>query len=67
MQYLIYNNEDNQHYIIYFHNSEDCYHWIVNTLDLSKDWNFEPYDDFDNMANGVNDNDFQYNIKKERV
>ena len=58
MQYLIYNNEDNQHYIIYFHNIDDCYHWIVNTLDLSKDWNFEPYDD----AKFLGSENYNFNI-----
>ena len=58
MQYLIYNNEDNQHYIIYFHNSDDCYHWIVNTLDLSKDGNFEPYDD----AKFLGSENYNFNI-----
>mgnify|MGYP003133315319 CR=1 FL=1 len=45
MQYIIYNKQDKQHYVIYFVNASRCYNWIVNTLDLSKNWSFEPYDD----------------------
>lgn len=45
MRYIIYNQEDNQHFIINFSSGDDCEHWIINTLDLSKHWSFEPYDD----------------------
>ena len=60
MIYLIYNDKDNQHFLKDFKNSGDCRVWIVNTLDLSKGWNFDFYDIFDGIRK-------TNNIKKERV
>ena len=34
--YRIYNKKDNEKYYRTFNNNSDCYHWIVNHLDLSK-------------------------------
>ena len=36
--YLINNEIDNEYYIKYFNNSDDARHWVINTLDLSKNW-----------------------------
>ena len=39
MKYLIYNNAGRaEHYIKEFENEDDVYHWIINTLDCSKNW-----------------------------
>ena len=36
--YLINNEIDNEYYIKDFNNSDDARHWVINTLDLSKNW-----------------------------
>jgi hypothetical protein len=41
MKYKIYNNKDNESYFKEFNSYDDCYHWIVNHLDLSKGWNMD--------------------------
>jgi len=49
-EYIIHNEKDNQNYIKTFINNEDCKNWIINTLDLSKNWSFytEPKTTFNN-------------------
>jgi len=37
--YLINNNKDNQKFEKKFKCMEDAKHWVINTLDLSKNWN----------------------------
>jgi|TARA_R100000781_G_C4040550_1_gene113817 hypothetical protein len=39
--YKIYNNKDNETYYKEFDNYNDCYHWVVNHLDLSKEWSVD--------------------------
>ena len=39
--YKIYNKKDNENYFRTFKTNSDCYHWIVNHLDLSKDWSYD--------------------------
>ena len=58
MQYIIFNEVDKQHFVIYFTNSVNCRNWIINTLDLSKKWSFEPYND--NKIEGLEN--YNYNI-----
>ena len=41
MYYNIYNDKDNESYCRIFESKNECYHWIVNHLDLSKNWNFK--------------------------
>ena len=36
--YLINNDKDNEHYLKEFNNSADARHFIINHLDLSKNW-----------------------------
>lgn len=36
--FLIKNNKDNEYYLKEFNNSNDCRNWIINHLDLSKNW-----------------------------
>ena len=38
--YLIRSTKTVQEYRRSFGSSEDCYHWIVNHLDLSEDWRY---------------------------
>ena len=40
MKYIIANNKDNEKYYKKFKSSVDCRHWIINHLDLSKEWKF---------------------------
>ena len=40
MEYTIHNKKDNEHYIKKFNDNEECRNWIINTLDLSKEWEF---------------------------
>ena len=39
--YKIYNKKDNENYFRTFNTNSDCYHWIVNHLDLSKEWSYD--------------------------
>ena len=39
--YKIYNNKDSEIYYKEFDNYDDCHHWVVNHLDLSKEWNVD--------------------------
>jgi hypothetical protein len=39
--YKIYNKKDNENYFKTFNTNSDCYHWIVNHLDLSKEWSYD--------------------------
>ena len=41
MTYRIYNNIDNEIYFKSFDNYNECYNWIVNHLNLSKNWNVD--------------------------
>ena len=41
MTYRIYNNTDNEIYFKSFDNYNECYNWIVNHLNLSKNWNVD--------------------------
>ena len=41
MYYNIYNDKDNESYCRVFESKNECYHWIVNHLDLSKNWNMD--------------------------
>ena len=47
--------------MIYFINANNCYNWIVNTLDLSKNWSFEPYDD----TKFLGSENYNFNINKK--
>jgi len=40
LEFIIHNEKDNEHYIRKFNNKIDCRNWIINTLDLSKNWSF---------------------------
>ena len=37
--FLINNNKDNEYYLKEFNNSSEARHFIINHLDLSKEWN----------------------------
>ena len=39
--YKIYNNKDSEKYYKEFDNYNDCYQWVVNHLDLSKEWSVD--------------------------
>ena len=39
--YKIYNNKDNETHYKNFNNYDTCYHWIINHLDLHKQWNID--------------------------
>ena len=39
--YRIYNNKDSEIYYKEFDNYNDCYEWVVNHLDLSKEWSVD--------------------------
>ena len=41
MKYVIYNKKDYEHYFGTFENSSECRHWIINFMDLSKEWSFK--------------------------
>ena len=41
MKYIIWNSKDNEHYFGTFDNADDCRHWIINYMDLSKEWHFK--------------------------
>ena len=41
MKYVIYNKKDNEHYFGTFESATNCRHWIINFMDLSKDWSFK--------------------------
>lgn len=38
--FTIHNEKDNELHMRTFNNKEDCRHWIINNLDLSKNWAF---------------------------
>ena len=38
MKYYITNNKDSEYYLKKFNNISNCKNWIINNLDLSKDW-----------------------------
>ncbi len=42
--YIITNDKDNERYERDFANENQCRHWIINHLDLSKNWNFNKCD-----------------------
>ena len=42
-RYRITNNKNEDTYFKYFKDSEECYHWVVNTLDLSLEWTYNLY------------------------
>ena len=41
MKYVIWNLKDNEHYFGTFATNEDARDWIINHLDLSKEWSFK--------------------------
>lgn len=41
MKYRIYSKNDRNEFIKKFKTDEECYHWIVSTLDLSLEWAYE--------------------------
>ena len=41
MRYIIYNKKDHENYIGTFASAEDCRHWIIDFMDLSKEWSFK--------------------------
>ena len=41
MKYHITNKKNKYEFIKKFKNDEECYHWIVNHLDLSLEWVYE--------------------------
>ena len=42
-RYRITNSTNEDAYFKYFKDSEECYHWVVNTLDLSLEWTYNLY------------------------
>ena len=39
-EFLIHNEKDNELHIKSFESKKSCKHWIINNLDLSKNWSF---------------------------
>ena len=39
-KYMIENDKDDEVYFKKFKSSNECRHWIINHLDLSKNWKF---------------------------
>ncbi len=39
--YLIKSGNQKENHIKAFQTKEECYHWVVNNLDLSMNWSFE--------------------------
>ena len=58
MKYVIKNNKDNELYIKDFKSFSDCKHWIINTLDLSKEWT---------ISNGLWNTQVNYNFEDNQV
>ncbi len=40
-EYIIWNKKDDEHYVINFKHGADCRHWVINHLDLSKEWSYK--------------------------
>tara|TARA_R100000329_G_scaffold35064_2_gene32887 strand:+ start:8585 stop:8785 length:201 start_codon:yes stop_codon:yes gene_type:complete len=51
--YLINNNKDNQKFEKKFKCMEDAKNWVINTLDLSKNWNILLIDDEENLQDAL--------------
>ena len=54
-KYSITNNKDDERYYKTFENQTEARHWIINTLDLSKDWT---------IFNGLWENQINFNSER---
>ncbi len=57
-RYLIFNSKDDEQFKKEFEYNDEVRHWIINHLDLSKEWSFisVPYDDTnERLLNGFID------------
>ncbi len=41
IEFIIWNLKDDDHYIRFFSDGMECRHWIINHLDLSKEWSYK--------------------------
>ena len=55
-KYSITNNKDDERYHKTFENQTEAKHWIINTLDLSKDWT---------IFNGLWENQVNFNFERD--
>jgi hypothetical protein len=43
MKYIITNKKDNEHYYLKSKDSNEARHWVINHLDLSKEWKISDF------------------------
>ena len=55
MKYLYTNKQDDEKFIVELESKDDIRHWMINHLDISKDWHVEKYEVLEDIQKDMDD------------